>query len=203
MYCANGRPATKLGVCLPMNKRKQNINGDDEEQEETLIHPPQQAKNKHKKSRGSGSEMFSIHTQWNKMYNELIEYAQQHYGNIPYQYISNPSLYVWCEDQRRYFKNYLMLGEKSKNISHNICLTLDQIQKLNLLGFDWNNSTPNNETAVWTQQYQELIHYARHHDGSTNVPQNYTLNPALANWITTNRSGRMRPADYEQTPSAP
>ncbi len=87
--------------------------------------------------------------------------------NVPYNYKDNPSLGLWCSQQRHWKK-------KGK---------LDQ-RRINLLegiGFVWDQLE-----AAWKEQLDELKAFKKEND-HCNVPANYKDNPSLAEWCNTQR----------------
>jgi hypothetical protein len=56
-----------------------------------------------------------------------------------------------------------------------------RIQKLESLGFEWNS-----DDAAWEACLSELAGYRKSH-GHCNVPQNFSENTKLANWVGTQR----------------
>ena len=64
---------------------------------------------------------------WNQQYEELVKYCSVHNNcNVPHNV---PHLGEWVNNQRRLKKMYAA-GKKSS-------LTIERIEKLNTLGFDW------------------------------------------------------------------
>lgn len=61
-------------------------------------------------------------------------------------------------------------------------LSSDLINKLNSLKIDWNPLD-----TIWVTRYQFLYIFQKQH-GHCIVPQNYTVDPLLGNWVSTQRS---------------
>jgi hypothetical protein len=60
-------------------------------------------------------------------------------------------------------------------------MTLDRIQDLDSLGFEWKSF------IGWDDRLSELADYCKIH-GHCNVPHNYSENAKLAKWVSTQRS---------------
>ena len=71
-------------------------------------------------------DLNPLKTRWNKMYEQLQEYFNQHqHSNVPTVYKENLQLARWVSRQRHAYK-------KGK-------LSQDRIELLNQLNFDWRN----------------------------------------------------------------
>ena len=72
---------------------------------------------------------------WNATYERLKAYYDKHgHCNVPYRYPEDPSLGFWCRTQRSRF--------------HANRMSVDQIDKLEVLGFHLGQPTPNNTTSM-------------------------------------------------------
>lgn len=104
---------------------------------------------------------------WEQQFLELENFIK-YYGNPPpHNCQSNPALGIWVKDQ--------MLLYNSNGLSE------ERTKRLRQLGFQF--ELPSNDPGKrWEQFYLELVKYSEEH-GNANVPQNYELNPQLANWV--------------------
>ena len=115
-----------------------------------------------------GFEWESYKYQWNKVYNELLQYKSTHGDcEVPKGYSENPSLALWVKTQRKAYKKQQ--------------LSPDKIKLLEDIGFDW---VP--LKSQWHKAYDELVQYKLAH-GNCLVPYGYTENPTLASWVNTQR----------------
>jgi hypothetical protein len=97
---------------------------------------------------------------WDKKYAELVAYKEVHgHCNVPQ---GNGSLGSWCNNQR----------------NRRNSLTLEQIAKLEALGFYWNPSA-----TVWAKRFIELTAYKEAH-GHCNVPIHGS---SLGVWLSNQR----------------
>jgi hypothetical protein len=105
---------------------------------------------------------------------ELADYRKNHgHCNVPYNYSENAKLSKWVGTQRY---NYRMHLEGKRSF-----ITTFRIQELESLGFEWGvRVTP------WEDRLSELADYRTIH-GHCNVPQKYSKNTKLANWVGTQR----------------
>ena len=108
-------------------------------------------------------------TNWNKMYERLVAYKNEHNGDtkVPYRYDQDPQLGKWASKQRRAHKNGKM--------------PTDRASLLNSIDFDWG------ERSKWDDMYQRLVAYKSEHNGNTNVPYSYDQDPQLGEWVSTQR----------------
>ena len=60
-------------------------------------------------------------------------------------------------------------------------MTDERIRELESIGFDWGTSKTD-----WSVRFQQLCEY-KVHFGNCLVPRQYTANPTLGRWITTQR----------------
>ena len=117
---------------------------------------------------------------WKLRYNELREYKKE-FGDclVPGKYTNNPALGNWVYSQRRRYKLY-MNGE-SRNSSKHKALSSEEIHLLNDAGFVWSI-----DEYTWKARYEELTEYKKEF-GDCLVPETYKENPALGNWVMTQR----------------
>jgi hypothetical protein len=99
-------------------------------------------------------------------YSALLNYRKR-YGDcrVPVKWPENPSLASWVSRMR---------AAKKRNL-----LTEGQIRDLDEIGFVWSGSPQH----LWEQRVKELEAFKRKH-GHCNVPKNYSLNLALARWVS-------------------
>jgi hypothetical protein len=116
-----------------------------------------------------GFEWDSHGAAWEERLSELAGYLKIH-GHCNVQcYSENIKLGRWVEKQR---ENYRL--EQGGNTSP---MTLTRIQKLESLGFRWDS-----RGTLWEDRLSELADYLKIH-GHCNVPQNYSENTQLGNWV--------------------
>jgi len=119
---------------------------------------------KMKKAKKEVYQETAVDSQWNDMFELLLEYKAQH-GNtlVPRRYDKNPQLGKWVDIQRwRYSKTQL---------------SSTRILRLESIGFVFAVNENN-----WMHMYRQLCFY-KEKEGSTTVPHKYTKNPALAPWV--------------------
>jgi hypothetical protein len=123
-----------------------------------------------------GFEWDSRVTLWEDRLSELADYRKMHGDcNVPRRYSENTKLGMWVMTQRSNYRLHLE-GKKSS-------MTLPRIHELESLGFRWGSSQG---TAIWEDHLSELADY-RKIKGHCNVPQNYSENTKLANWVSNQR----------------
>ena len=89
-----------------------------------------------------------------EMYGQLISYkAQMGDTIVPNKYPDNPSLGVWCSNQRQKYKNF----KQGKN-SRQGFLSTQQINLLEQIGFVWDIIE-----AQWHRSYIELKSFVENH----------------------------------------
>lgn len=87
-----------------------------------------------------------LKTNWERKYRELCQYYRQHgHSDVPTKCPGNPTLGRWASKQRTEYKKFLDGGPTP--------MTEEQVEKLNLLDFQWNatlrcNRAPVPETGV-------------------------------------------------------
>jgi hypothetical protein len=112
---------------------------------------------------------------WDARLIELADYRKIHgHCNVPKNYSKNTQLGTWVSYQRQQYNLYI----KGKNS----CMTLSRTQALESLGFKWNR-----HGATWDDRLSQLADYRRIH-GHCNVPQKYSENTQLGEWVSTQRS---------------
>mmetsp|Transcript_4222 Transcript_4222/g.5937 ORF Transcript_4222/g.5937 Transcript_4222/m.5937 type:complete len:439 (+) Transcript_4222:42-1358(+) len=114
---------------------------------------------------------------WDRKFNELLEFKQQHgHCDVPQTYAQNPKLGVWVNKQRMEHKN-----REDGNIS---TLTDERLERLQGIGFRW---AKRRGQVRWDEKYAELIQYAAKF-GNCHVPTKYKENTALGRWVSTQRA---------------
>ncbi len=107
---------------------------------------------------------------WDERYGQLIAYKQAHGDcNVPEGWKVNPKLAIWCQTQRRIFKNRVYK------------LSSDRINRLEQLGFVWDPLE-----VAWEEMFAALTAYKQAH-GDCNVPDQWKGNPKLASWCGNQR----------------
>jgi len=113
--------------------------------------------------------------EWYSQYQELVKFFEKYkHSNVPITYKPNPLLGTWVVQQRENKKCML--------------LTAEQIKDLESLKFQWDNVEDK-----WQERYQELIQFQLQY-GHTNVPNPYSANPKLGQWVN---EQRLRYADSD------
>lgn len=118
--------------------------------------------------------------QWEEKYQELADYKKK-YGNCNAPFIcpENPPLGRWVSKQR------------TANNKGNGRLSQDRIDRLSLLGFEWNP-----EEDRWETMFQELLEYKGRH-GDCKVRASGPEYPKLCMWLSNQRAferrGKLRP----------
>ena len=98
-----------------------------------------------------GFDWDPLATQWNQMFQELMEYKKEHGDcNVPHRSIEYKQLGIWVKNRRKQYNK----GGMSK----------DRIEQLNAIGFDWDPLV-----TQWNIMFQELVKYKKEH-GDCNVP---------------------------------
>jgi len=111
--------------------------------------------------------------QWDRRYEELVSYVKE-FGDtrVPERFTQNPSLGIWVSTQKRNYRKY--------QDGHSLCnITKNRILLLNKIGFEWNLLSDHQ----WDMRYEELVSYLKEF-GDTRVPQKFTKNPPLGQWVS-------------------
>ncbi|CAB9524031.1 helicase [Seminavis robusta] len=113
---------------------------------------------------------------WEKHYSDLIAYKAEN-GDclVPRGYKRNPTLAHWVKRMRHE-------GNKFKRDPSSVSMTAEQLQKLESIGFVWENLS-----RSWFERYEELREFKRQH-GHTRVPKEYPENPQLVAWCANQRA---------------
>ena len=128
---------------------------------------------------------------WQQRYEELKDYQRNHgHCNVPATYEDNPTLAKWVITQRISQRKELLTAEREK--------------KLDDIGFAWRlrGSSAGSSSAAaaaaattpmvrWQQRFEELEAYKRM-NGHCNVPVAYEDNPALGQWVATQRTSHRK-----------
>lgn len=79
--------------------------------------------------------VWDIHeTAWEARFYELTQFVQSKgHCNVPSSYSLNPQLATWVKCQRRQYKAYCDGDSKNRHT----CLSIDRIDRLEALGFEW------------------------------------------------------------------
>eukprot|EP00527_Entomoneis_sp_CCMP2396_P002689 CAMPEP_0198142290 /NCGR_PEP_ID=MMETSP1443-20131203/5117_1 /TAXON_ID=186043 /ORGANISM="Entomoneis sp., Strain CCMP2396" /LENGTH=363 /DNA_ID=CAMNT_0043805261 /DNA_START=317 /DNA_END=1405 /DNA_ORIENTATION=- len=116
---------------------------------------------------------------WTKRYQELEKYKNEK-GDclVSQKFKENSELGKWVSRQRHQYNR--MKENKSTG------MTQSRIDRLESLGFDWDP-----QGSLWTKRYQQLEKY-KDGNGDCLVPKKYIDNPALGEWVNTQRSQYQR-----------
>mmetsp|Transcript_10236 Transcript_10236/g.13519 ORF Transcript_10236/g.13519 Transcript_10236/m.13519 type:complete len:242 (-) Transcript_10236:376-1101(-) len=125
-----------------------------------------------------GFDWDPIGSLWTKRYRELEKYKDENGNCLVPDNEENPALGFWVKTQR------VQYNRMKENRSSN--MTQDRIDNLESLGFDWDP-----QGSLWTKRYQQLEKY-KDGNGDCLVPKKYIDNPALGEWVNTQRSQYQR-----------
>jgi len=107
--------------------------------------------------------------QWERMFAMLCEYhKKQGHCNVPHKFKKNLALGLWVSVQRRAYKTNKLLK--------------DYINRLELIGFDWDPLA-----TYWEMMFAELCRYREVH-GDCIVPAKYFENKELGRWVSALRT---------------
>jgi hypothetical protein len=112
---------------------------------------------------------------WSVRFQQLCEFKAQ-FGHclVPQQYAANRKLWEWVNTQRRCYILY-QEGKPSP-------MTTERIRELESIGFDWGS----NQTDSWSVRFQQLSEF-RAQFGHCLMPNKYSANPTLGQWVSTQR----------------
>ena len=113
---------------------------------------------------------------WNERFAQLHEFKVQ-FGHclVPTQYSANPKLGIWVSKQRSNFRLY-QEGKPSP-------MTTKRIRELESIGFEWETSA----ASYWNERCEQLREF-KVQFGHCRVPQGYSANPKLGQWVSNQRS---------------
>mmetsp|Transcript_14421 Transcript_14421/g.30274 ORF Transcript_14421/g.30274 Transcript_14421/m.30274 type:complete len:320 (-) Transcript_14421:344-1303(-) len=118
---------------------------------------------------------FGLDPVWLTHYHQLIHYKSQ-FGtvNVPKRDKIYSPLAEWCNEQRELYRK--------KKLSEVL------IQKLNKIEFQLEKASGQvlSGDGLWNFRFNQLLQYKRE-TGTCNVPQIYTKNSSLGNWVSTQR----------------
>jgi hypothetical protein len=142
--------------------------------------------------RAKGQPVPIFEERWRRMLEALRKFRDDRgHCRVPAGWAANPQLANWVGVQRRMRK----LGR----------LSVDRIAALDELGFSWNPSPPIlaptfGVTDCWPDMLRQLAEFKKQF-GHCRVPQRWTTNRRLADWVSDQRSLRNRgriSADHER-----
>jgi hypothetical protein len=115
---------------------------------------------------------------WSVRFQELCDFKVQ-FGNclVPNKYSANPKLAQWISTQRTQYRKYHERRRTS--------MTEERIRDLESIGFDW-GTTKTDWASIWSVRFQQLCDF-KEQFGHYLVPFNYTANPKLGRWVSTQR----------------
>jgi hypothetical protein len=120
---------------------------------------------------------------WKQRYQELQEFAAQYnHTQVPVA----SALGVWTQNQRREYRR-MQRGVNST-------MTTERVEALNELQFQWAVS----HDDAWSRRYQELLAFVKEHSHA-NVPEDYSKNQALGQWVMNQRVAYRRYLEGEST----
>ena len=103
---------------------------------------------------------------WEDMFSQLVAFKEE-YGHCNVTDSIAPTLSEWCKTQRKNKRKGLLSKEK--------------ITKMELIGFAFDVFE-----ARWQEKYAELKQF-KEKFGHCNVPNSYSANPSLGQWVITQR----------------
>ena len=119
------------------------------------------------------SDNLEIGSLWQKRYDELIAFKQQHgHCNVPRIFEENKSLGVWVKTQRKH-SELLCQGKPS-------LMTAERQAALEKIDFKWSK----NSSRFWQTRYDQLVVF-KQQNGHCNVPHGYAPNKSLCVWVKT------------------
>ena len=92
---------------------------------------------------------------------------------------TDQKLWHWCFKQRQQYTIYQRNQQEAKQ--QYTSMTAERIDRLNSIGFVWNENE-----ARWERNYELLREYYNHHY-DTLVPEDYVNDPALGRWVGVQR----------------
>jgi predicted chitinase len=111
---------------------------------------------------------------WEDRLSELADYRKnQGHCNVPHMYSENTKLAHWVTTQRKTYR----LHQEGKTSP----MTLSRIRKLESIDFEWAS-----HGAAWEDRLSELADYRKIY-GHCNVPNKYSENTRLGNWVQQQR----------------
>jgi len=115
--------------------------------------------------------VFTAHdAKWTELFDRLLAYKKGHNGStsVPFPYKEDQKLAKWVQTQRRFYKKKV--------------LSVGRINRLESINFLWYPLD-----VRWIAMYQRLVDYRMVHN-STDVPQDYWKDLALAKWVQNQRT---------------
>jgi len=112
---------------------------------------------------------------WEKMYNTFKAFQRQHGAAYILLLKDHPALNAWVNHQ---------LHSKEK-------LSAFKREKLYATHFPW-DKLKTHKNALWDERYQQLMHFKKEH-GHCDVPQKYSSNRGLAQWVNVQRARELPP----------
>lgn len=120
-----------------------------------------------------GFDWEPINTYYAEMFLALCDFKKNHgHCSVPNRYLANQQLATWVGVQRHLYKNNK--------------LSLDRVQQLVEIGFDWD---PN--TTAWERMLGILCEFKQKH-GHCNVPERYPENSLLGQWVGRQREKNIK-----------
>ena len=148
-------------------------------------------KSKKKKSQSNSNSEVSTNIKeppvtWEDRYEQLKDYKAEHgHTRVPKGYI-NKKLWCWVATQRYQYKLYQDNDQEQQhdNKSSSVTMTLERINLLNALDFDWGTNN-----ASWEERFQELVAFQQTY-GHVNVSKrtNGGEFKQLGLWVSRQRS---------------
>ena len=122
-----------------------------------------------------GFDWGTSKTDWSVRFQQLCQF-KAHFGHclVSRQYAANPKLGRWVNTQRNHYR----LHQEGKPSP----MTAERIRALDAVGFDWGTSKTD-----WSVRFQQLCQFKAHF-GHCFVPYQYSANPKLGKWVSTQRN---------------
>lgn len=135
-------------------------------------------------------------SKWNKMFNALVKYGNEHGGNcnVPQHFIgmledgTSMKLGAWLSNQRQHKKGkggYRLLPEREKK--------LQELVDIGKLSWVMELSHKATDDEKWNTMLEALVQYGDEHNGNCNVPYHYIATLAdgstvkLGTWLSSQR----------------
>ena len=157
----------------------------DEQQTKKRAHKATDGESKHKNKPSFDATIFEAtndegyrQSHWGDHFRQLCEFKVQ-FGHclVPIRYSANLKLGQWVARQRSRYSD----DREAKSTS----MAAEQIRALDGIGFDWGISK-SDLASIWSARFQQLHEY-KVRFGHCDVPQTYSANPNLGQWVVNQR----------------
>src|SRR3569832_2816563 len=102
-----------------------------------------------------GPRSGKLSQRWDEMYRRLEQFHRKHgHCNVPQRFPEDKALGAWVS--------------RKKSTRHRKLITKDQVERLNLLGFNWEIQSERFE-RIWNEMFERLQQF-KSEEGHCNVP---------------------------------